>query len=146
MVFQSFNLISTLTARENIEAPLYVGPHRFEAKKRAAAMLDRVGLSDRANHRPHQLSGGQQQRVAIGRALVTQPSLLLADEPTGNLDTATSEQILNLFSDLRDELGITVVVVTHDPEVAHRATRRLHLVDGRLVDSAAHSTRIPAGP
>ena len=133
MVFQSFNLISTLTALENVEAPLYVGPFRREARDRAKAMLELVGLSDRSNHRPHQLSGGQQQRVAIARALVTKPPLLLADEPTGNLDSSTSLQILDQFTELREELDITIVVVTHDPDVAIRANRTLHLVDGRLV-------------
>jgi len=133
MVFQSFNLIPTLTAAENIEAPLYVGPFRREAHKRAKIMLELVGLSDRGHHRPHQLSGGQQQRVAIARALVTSPPLLLADEPTGNLDSSTSLQILDLFSRLREELDITILVVTHDPDVAVRANRTLHLVDGLLV-------------
>ncbi|WP_412067087.1 ABC transporter ATP-binding protein [Rubrivirga sp. IMCC43871] len=132
VVFQSFNLIPTLTAQENVEAPLYVGPHRREAKARARAMLDRVGLSDRLGHRPHQLSGGQQQRVAIARALVTEPALVVADEPTGNLDAATSAAVLDLFADLRRDLGLTVLVVTHDPDVAARADRVIHLVDGRI--------------
>ena len=132
IVFQSFNLIPTLTAQENVEVPLYVGPHRRQAKQRAAAMLARVGLADRAGHRPHQLSGGQQQRVAIARALVTGPAVVVADEPTGNLDAATSAAVLDLFAELRRDLGLTLFVVTHDPEVAARADRVVHLVDGRV--------------
>ncbi|HEX6362233.1 MAG TPA: ABC transporter ATP-binding protein [Albitalea sp.] len=133
IVFQSFNLIPTLTALENVEAPLWVGPHRRTARERATAMLERVGLGDRMHHRPHQLSGGQQQRVAIARALVTGPALLVADEPTGNLDSAAGAQVLDLFGALRAELGVTVFVVTHDPDVAARADRVLHMVDGRIV-------------
>jgi putative ABC transport system ATP-binding protein len=130
IVFQSFNLISTLTALENVEAPLYVSATGAATRARALRALEWVGLSDRLHHRPHQLSGGQQQRVAIARAIVTQPSLLVADEPTGNLDRATGEQVLELFERLRQELGITIVVVTHDPDVAERADREIHLVDG----------------
>lgn len=141
IVFQSFNLIPTLTAQENVEAPLYVGPYRREARKRARAMLERVGLADRLSHRPHQLSGGQQQRVAIARALVTEPTLLLADEPTGNLDTKTGSQILNLFAELRAELGLTIIVVTHDAAVAARADRIIHLVDGRIADVSSNTIR-----
>ena len=143
VVFQSFNLIPTLTAQENVEAPLYVGPHRREAKRRARAMLERVGLADRLGHRPHQLSGGQQQRVAIARALVTEPALVVADEPTGNLDATTSAAVLDLFADLRRDLGLTLFVVTHDPDVADRADRVIHLVDGlvetdtRMADHSA---------
>jgi putative ABC transport system ATP-binding protein len=141
IVFQSFNLISTLTAQENVEAPLYVGPKRRQARSLAAAMLERVGLADRRHHRPYQLSGGQQQRVAIARALVTEPTLLVADEPTGNLDTATGARILDLFGRLRDDLGVTIVVVTHDPQVAARADRILHLVDGRFEPQPARSVQ-----
>lgn len=141
IVFQSFNLIPTLTALENVEAPLYVGPHRRQARARAESMLGKVGLSDRLHHRPHQLSGGQQQRVAVARALVTEPHILVADEPTGNLDSATSAQILDLFAQLHAELGITLIVVTHDPEVAVRAQRILHLVDGRLVPAGSPDPR-----
>ncbi len=132
VVFQSFNLIPTLTAQENVEAPLYVGPRRRQASELAKAVLSRVGLDSRRNHRPHQLSGGEQQRVAIARALVTEPAMLVADEPTGNLDSKTSATILDLFEQLHRELGITLVVVTHDPRVAERAQRVLNLVDGRL--------------
>src|SRR5262245_10206208 len=132
IVFQSFNLIPTLTAQENVEAPLYVSEQRRQAKARAQAMLERVGLGDRRRHKPAQLSGGQQQRVAIARALVTEPSVLVADEPTGNLDSAMGAQVLDLFARLRDELGITLIVVTHDDGVAARADRVLHIVDGKL--------------
>lgn len=133
IVFQSFNLIPTLTAQENVEIPLYVSPYAKEARQRATRLLDLVGLSDRRKHRPHQLSGGQQQRVAIARALVTEPKILLADEPTGNLDSATGEQVLELFSNLRQQLGLTLVIATHDPAIASRASRVLRIADGRLL-------------
>lgn len=136
IVFQAFNLIPTLTAQENVEAPLYVGPHRRHASEKAREMLALVGLDKRRHHRPHQLSGGEQQRVAIARALVTEPSLLVADEPTGNLDSKTGRQVLDLFARLRARLGITLFVVTHDADVAARADRVLHLVDGTLVPPA----------
>ncbi|HEX6694021.1 MAG TPA: ABC transporter ATP-binding protein [Longimicrobiales bacterium] len=136
IVFQSFNLIGTLTALENVEAPLHVSRKRGESRALAVRALERVGLGDRLGHRPHQLSGGQQQRVAIARAIVTQPALLVADEPTGNLDRATGGEVLALFDQLRADLGITVVVVTHDPEVAARADRTIHIVDGRLAEPA----------
>jgi putative ABC transport system ATP-binding protein len=137
VVFQSFHLIPTMTALENVEAPLYIGPHRRQATQLARQMLDQVGLSERLNHLPHQLSGGEQQRVAIARALVGQPSLLLADEPTGNLDSATSKQVLGLVRILREQLGLTIIMVTHDAQVAAYADRRLHLVDGQFVTPAA---------
>jgi putative ABC transport system ATP-binding protein len=140
IVFQSFNLIGALTAQENVEAPLYAGPEHRSARERAREMLELVGLSDRRHHRPHQLSGGQQQRVAIARALVTRPALLVADEPTGNLDSTTGEQVLSLFGRLREELGVTLFVATHDPDVAVRADRVLHMVDGLLTSD----TRTPA--
>lgn len=133
IVFQSFNLIPTLNALENVEVPLYVSRDRGRIRQRAREMLARVGLSDRLNHRPHQLSGGQQQRVAIARALVTHPAVILADEPTGNLDSHIGAQVLDLFAELRADLGLTVVVATHDPQVAARADTILTLVDGRLV-------------
>ncbi len=132
VVFQSFNLIPALTAQENVEVPLYVSPDRKRIRQRAAEMLELVGLAQRRGHQPHQLSGGEQQRVAIARALVAQPSLLLADEPTGNLDSQSGEQVLELVSRLRRELHLTCIIATHDPAVAVRADRRLHLVDGRL--------------
>lgn len=133
IVFQSFNLIPTLTAQQNVEMPLYVHPSAQNIPQQAREMLKLVGLGDRLHHRPHQLSGGQQQRVAIARALITHPHILLADEPTGNLDTQTGEQILQLFATLRQQLGLTIVVVTHDDRVAKVADRTLHLVDGQLV-------------
>ena len=135
IVFQHFNLIPTLTARENVEAPLYVQRGARNVSQRASELLDLVGLSDRMGHRPHQLSGGQQQRVAIARALVTQPELLVADEPTGNLDTVVGASVLDLMGRIQRETGTTLVVVTHDPLVAARADRRLHLVDGLLADA-----------
>ena len=135
IVFQSFHLIETLTAQENVEVPLYIHPDTLNVQEQARKLLNQVGLGDRLDHRPHQLSGGQQQRVAIARALVTQPVVLLADEPTGNLDTQTGQQILKLFSDLRQQLGLTIVVVTHDPDVASYADRTLHLVDGELTNT-----------
>jgi len=132
VVFQSFNLIPSLTAQENVEVPLYVNPNRKRIRERASEMLERVGLGHRRGHQPHQLSGGEQQRVAIARALIAGPSLLVADEPTGNLDSQSGEQVLELFARLRAELHLTCVIATHDPAVAARAGRSLHLVDGRL--------------
>jgi putative ABC transport system ATP-binding protein len=135
VVFQSFHLIPTMTALENVEAPLYIHPQRRRARSLAINMLEQVGLGSRLDHFPHQLSGGEQQRVAIARALVCGPKILLADEPTGNLDTATSNQVLELLRHMRNQLGLTVIMVTHNPAVAARADRRLHIVDGRLVDA-----------
>jgi len=132
VVFQSFNLIPSLTAQENVEVPLYVNPNRKRIRERASEMLEYVGLGHRRGHQPHQLSGGEQQRVAIARALIAKPSLLVADEPTGNLDSQSGEQVLELFARLQAELHLTCVIATHDPAVAARAGRRLHLVDGRL--------------
>jgi len=124
-----------MTALENVEAPLYIHPQRRHARAIAAQILEQVGLGERVGHFPHQLSGGEQQRVAIARALVCSPAVLLADEPTGNLDTATSKQVLDLIQQLREQLNLTIIMVTHDPAIAARADRRLHIVDGHLVGS-----------
>lgn len=136
IVFQSFHLIPTLSAQENVEVPLYISPQSRKAKQLAREMLELVGLCERLDHRPHQLSGGEQQRVAIARALVTRPSILLADEPTGNLDSASSQSVLDLFAKLRRELEVTMIMATHDPLVAQRTDRELHLIDGRFVPPA----------
>jgi putative ABC transport system ATP-binding protein len=134
IVFQAFHLIPSMTALENVEAPLYINPRRLKARAIACHMLGEVGLADRLDHLPNQLSGGEQQRVAIARALVNQPRILLADEPTGNLDTATSRQVLTLIGQLRQSYKLTVIMVTHDPNVAEYADRQLRVVDGKLVD------------
>jgi ABC-type lipoprotein export system ATPase subunit len=134
-VFQNFNLLSRTTALENVEVPLLYNRDcpRRERKKRAAELLTRVGLADRLDHRPNQLSGGQQQRVAIARALVNRPAILLCDEPTGNLDTRTSREIMAFFRELNETEGLTIILVTHDLEVAQRARRALVLIDGSVV-------------
>ena len=132
-VFQSFNLIPQLTVAENIALPLYYrGVDDAEGRRRAAEYADYVGLGDRLKHRPSQLSGGQQQRVAIARALATDPVVILADEPTGNLDTKSSIEIMQLFTELSRE-GITIIMVTHEDDIAAYATRHLVMKDGRLV-------------
>ena len=135
-VFQTFNLLERCTSLQNVEAPLiYARMRRRDRLKRAAEALERVGLADRLTHRPSQLSGGQRQRVAIARALVTRPSILLADEPTGNLDSATGAEVLTLFDSLHSD-GHTLIVVTHDAGIAARAGRRIEMLDGRItVDS-----------
>lgn len=131
-VFQSFHLVPRLTARENVEIPLvFAGVDPLERKERALAALQRVGLEDRANHKPNELSGGQMQRVAIARAVVTQPAILLADEPTGNLDTASGQEIMALLEEMNDE-GLTLLTVTHDPDIGGRAKRLVTLVDGSV--------------
>lgn len=134
MVFQAFNLIPTLTAQENVEVPLYVGKHKGSPAKRAQELLKLVGLAHRFHHRPNQLSGGEQQRVAIARALATDPALVIADEPTGNLDARNGENILKLITDLRDQTGKTFIIATHDQKVASHADRALRIVDGQLAE------------
>jgi putative ABC transport system ATP-binding protein len=141
-VFQSFHLLARTTAQDNVALPLvYRGVGRRERRDRAAAMLDRVGLAHRIGHRPNQMSGGEQQRVAIARALVTEPSVLLADEPTGNLDSATGQSVLALLESLNAD-GVAVVVVTHDRDVASRARRQIVMRDGLIV-SASPSPAVP---
>ncbi len=137
-VFQTFNLLPRITAAQNVELPLvYAGVPGPERRDRVAAALDAVGLAGRAHHKPNELSGGQRQRVAIARALVNQPVLILADEPTGNLDTATSEEIMTILQGL-NERGHTVIIVTHEPDIADHCRRTIRLSDGRLV--ADHSS------
>lgn len=135
-VFQTFNLLARLTALANVEVPLvYSGVGRRDRHSRAHLALERVGLADRVTHRPSEMSGGQRQRVAIARALVTEPSILLADEPTGNLDSATGEDIMALFDELHAS-GQTVVVVTHEQEIADHARRIIRLSDGDIVEDS----------
>lgn len=136
-VFQSFNLLPRTTALEQVMMPLAYtasGLSEREAKKRAVDLLTRVGLGERLDHTPAQLSGGQQQRIAIARALVNRPPVLFADEPTGNLDSKTTNEILAMFQDLNEDEGITIVIVTHDPFVASHTKRNVHLIDG-LIDA-----------
>ena len=132
-VFQSFNLLARTTALDNVELPLiYAGISGRERRQRATQALRLVGLDDRQDHKPNELSGGQQQRVAIARSLINRPKLILADEPTGNLDTKTSVEIMNLLRRLNQEQGITIVFVTHDPEIAEYCRRVIHFRDGRI--------------
>jgi putative ABC transport system ATP-binding protein len=139
-VFQSFHLLARTSARDNVGLPLiYRGTRRAERRRLAAEALDRVGLAHRMDHRPNQLSGGEQQRVAIARALVTQPSVLLADDPTGNLDSASGESVLRLLEELNAERGVALAVVTHDPAVAARARRQVRMRDGLIVGAESRS-------
>ncbi len=145
-VFQGFNLLSRTSALENVELPLLYSPHghaRRELRRRSLAALEQVGLADRAEHAPSQLSGGQQQRVAIARALVNEPSLLLADEPTGNLDTRTSLEIMAIFQELNRK-GMTVLMVTHEPDIARYCLREITMRDGRIVNDRPVDGRLDA--
>ena len=138
-IFQAFNLIGDLTVYENVELPLtYRGMPSAERKKRVHEALERVGMSHRVKHYPSQLSGGQQQRVAVARALAGDPSILLADEPTGNLDSANGEQVMDLLRELHRS-GSTICIVTHDPRYARYADRSIHLFDGRVVEETAET-------
>jgi len=140
-VFQNFNLLSRTTALENVELPLiYQGVGTRERHKRAAEALDRVGLGDRMDHHPNQLSGGQQQRVAIARAIVTRPRVILADEPTGNLDSKTSVEVMAILQELETQ-GITVALVTHAPDVAEFASRLVVVKDGNILSDEKHTRR-----
>jgi ABC-type lipoprotein export system ATPase subunit len=138
-VFQNFNLLARTSALENVEVPLLYagGTSARERRRLAAEMLDKVGLANRMDHHPSQLSGGQQQRVAIARALVNRPSILMCDEPTGNLDSRTSKEIIQLFCELNEQSGITVILVTHDQDVARHARRIIALRDGEIVADTA---------
>ena len=139
-VFQGFNLLSRTSAVENVELPLiYAGTPTSKRKEMARNALSQVGLEGRSHHHPSQLSGGEQQRVAIARALVNQPSILLADEPTGNLDSKTSEEIMGIFQRLNREMGITIIMITHEPDIASFAKRDIHFRDGRIVDDHENS-------
>jgi putative ABC transport system ATP-binding protein len=145
-IFQGFNLLSRTTARENVELPMLYGRRHFSSREiheRALRSLDIVGLSNRADHFPSQLSGGQQQRVAIARALINEPQILLADEPTGNLDSKTSVEIMGVFQKLNDQ-GITIVMVTHELDIARYCRRNLIMRDGRLVSDVQVEHRLTA--
>jgi putative ABC transport system ATP-binding protein len=145
-VFQSFNLLARTSALENVELPLlYGGVGSADRRRRAAASLDRVGLASRADHHPNQMSGGQQQRVAIARALVTEPRVILADEPTGNLDSRTSVEVMKLFQELGHG-GITVVLVTHEHDIAQYASRVIHMRDGRVLSDERQEPKVAVVP
>lgn len=132
-VFQAFNLLPKLTSLANVELPMmYAGVPKSERERKAKIALDRVGLSERIHHRPNELSGGQKQRVAIARALVNDPAIILADEPTGNLDSKSSEEIMGIFQELNDE-GVTIVMVTHEPDIAQHTKRAIMFKDGNII-------------
>jgi putative ABC transport system ATP-binding protein len=144
-VFQFYHLMAVMTAYENVELPLLLLPlTAAQRKKQVETAMDLVGLSNRMSHRPGQLSGGQQQRVGIARAIVTDPVLIVADEPTGDLDTKSADEILNLMEILRAQLGKTIIMVTHDPKAAARAQRTLHLEKGRLVGDVMNQSPVMA--
>ena len=139
-VFQFFHLIPRLTAAENVELPLMLaGMLPEERRQRVQSLLVTLGIGDRARHRPEQLSGGQRQRVAIARAVVTEPAVLLADEPTGNLDRTAGREVVHILEDL-NKRGLTLIMVTHDPELGQLAQRRIRMVDGRVVSDSKHDT------
>ena len=140
-VFQEFNLLPTLSAIENVMLPLRYGPRRRDGRQRAAELLELVGLGDRRAHRPAELSGGEQQRVAIARALVNDPAVILADEPTGELDSMTSERLMVTLRDLNHARGVTIIIVTHDPAIAGATDRVVRLSDGRVVADARRDAR-----
>ena len=148
-VFQGFNLLSRTSAAENVELPLLYGPEKIgaaERRRRAMAALEAVGLADRAEHHPNQLSGGQQQRVAIARALLNNPSILFADEPTGNLDSRTSIEVMEIFQRLKQERGITIVLITHEPQVSEYGSRIIAFKDGQIVsDQVNDRQRLATG-
>lgn len=141
-VFQTFNIIPTLSALENVKLPMtFQEVPRRERERQAKSLLDQVGLEDRASHYPSQLSGGERQRVAIARALVNDPEIILADEPTGNLDSKTGAQIMNILQELNEKRGVTVVLVTHNPRDAEYAREKIHMIDGRITEDP-EDTRI----
>jgi len=144
-VFQGFNLLARTSALENVELPMiYARTSRVQRKEMAQKALSEVGLAGREHHHPSQLSGGEQQRVAIARALVNQPSIILADEPTGNLDSKTSIEIMGIFQRLNQDLGITIIMITHEPDIALYAKRNIHFKDGVVVDDRENSSRLTA--
>ncbi|GMU84317.1 MAG: ABC transporter ATP-binding protein [Phycisphaerales bacterium] len=144
-VFQAFNLLKRTSIVDNVALPLmYQGIHRRVRRRRATEMLERVGLGDRLKHQPNQLSGGQQQRVAIARALVTEPGVVLADEPTGNLDSKTSIEIMNLFRTINRERGVSIMLVTHEPDIAAYAERLVVFRDGRIINDELRTPAVHA--
>jgi putative ABC transport system ATP-binding protein len=146
-VFQSFNLLARTSALDNVILPLvYAGVGQRERRNRAKEVLNAVGLSDRMDHTPNELSGGQQQRVAIARALVNQPDIILADEPTGNLDSRSGEEIMAILQKLNQETGITVIIVTHDTRISYYTQRVIHLFDGKIVEEEIVENPVQANP